>query len=326
MSGYVFRIREQHPQHWEHAKDEGYWEFKIPHKIAPGETCYFIVNKTALVGRGIAASGRLDTPVGDHIWDDEERYPNRVLLTQMEDYLGPPITPKEIEGLIGRNLNQRSSSVLTAAEDLILKKLFGGASTRRDDIQDAPELDLEYEDLSDSDLEEFTTDRRDVTQVGIYLRRGQPAFRKSLLEAYDSTCAVTGSKVLSVLEAAHISPFKGAHTNVVTNGMLLRSDIHTLFDLFHLSVRADWSIELAPHLRQTEYEKFHGKRLALVPARSDLQPRGDLLEAHHETFVKAGTAANSDALQSGRNAPSALPSQDRSGRIPFRSCPAPRGD
>ncbi len=294
MSGYVFRIREQHPQHWEHAKDEGYWEFKIPHKIAPGENVYFIVNKTALVGRGIAASGRLDTPAGDHIWDDEERYPNRVLLTQMEDYLGPPITPKEIEGRIGRNLNQRSSSVLTTAEDRILQRIFDEASTHRDEVLPIPELGLEYDDLSDSDLEEFMTDRRDVTRVGIFLRRGQPAFRKSLLEAYDSTCAVTGSKVLSVLEAAHISPFKGAHTNVVTNGMLLRSDIHTLFDLFHLSIRADWSIELAPYLRQTEYERFHGQRLALVPARSDLQPRRDLLEAHHETFVESGRAANSN--------------------------------
>lgn len=296
MSGYVFRIRETHPQHWEHAKDEGYWEFKIPHKIAPGETCYFVVNKTALVGRGIAASGRLDTAGGDHIWDDEERYPNRVLLTQMEDYLGPPITPKEIEALIGRNLNQRSSSVLTSAEDEILRGVFHGTPARRDDRWPSPDLVLEYEDLGALDAEGLSDDRRESAQVGIFLRRGQPAFRKSLLAAYDSTCAVTGSTVLSVLEAAHISPYKGAHTNAVTNGMLLRSDIHTLFDLFHLSIRPDWSIELAPHLRQTEYDRFHGEQLAIVPARTDLRPRRDLLEAHHDKFVERRRSASSNAL------------------------------
>ena len=73
----------------------------------------------------------------------------------------------------------------------------------------------------------------------VALRQGQPQFRKSLLTAYRSRCAITGTAVESVLEAAHIWPHKGEQTNEVWNGLLLRADLHTLFDLLHLTVEAD---------------------------------------------------------------------------------------
>ncbi len=64
----------------------------------------------------------------------------------------------------------------------------------------------------------------------ICLRRGQKKFRDSLLEAYGSHCVVTDCSVPDVLEAAHIFPYQGSDTNKVANGLLLRADIHTLFD------------------------------------------------------------------------------------------------
>lgn len=74
-------------------------------------------------------------------------------------------------------------------------------------------------------------DQRKKVLSNIVYRQGQPAFRKALLEAYDGKCAITGCVLTELLEAAHIHPYKGAHTNVVSNGLLLRADIHTLFDL-----------------------------------------------------------------------------------------------
>src|SRR5258705_4430106 len=69
----------------------------------------------------------------------------------------------------------------------------------------------------------------------INLRRGQPEVRKKLLAAYSGRCAITDCNCSYALEAAHIYPYGGADTNHVQNGILLRSDIHTLFDrLDHL--------------------------------------------------------------------------------------------
>jgi predicted restriction endonuclease len=61
--------------------------------------------------------------------------------------------------------------------------------------------------------------------------QGQPAFWDALLQAYERQCAITGCTVLQILEAAHIMPYMGKPTNRVDNGLLLRSDLHTLFDL-----------------------------------------------------------------------------------------------
>lgn len=62
-------------------------------------------------------------------------------------------------------------------------------------------------------------------------RRGQAKFRRLLMAAYGSRCAITGCPVVSLLEAAHITPYLGPETNAISNGLLLRADLHTLWDL-----------------------------------------------------------------------------------------------
>lgn len=71
--------------------------------------------------------------------------------------------------------------------------------------------------------------RREMRAMAV--RRGQPAFRRRDLDAYGGICAVSGFGTSVVLEAAHIIPYRGDHTNQVCNGILLRADLHTLFDL-----------------------------------------------------------------------------------------------
>jgi hypothetical protein len=65
----------------------------------------------------------------------------------------------------------------------------------------------------------------------IVARRGQPAFRAALLEAYGEKCAITGCDAAAALEAAHLRPYRGPESNKVSNGLPLRADIHTLLDL-----------------------------------------------------------------------------------------------
>lgn len=117
-----------------------------------------------------------------------------------------------------------------------------------------------------------TDDSRERTLRTIAQRRGQPAFRKALLKAYDSKCAVTRCNVTAILEAAHVVPYLGDHTNHVQNGMLLRADIHTLFDLGLIAIEPDtYVVEVSKELGSSDYGRLHGTRLHL-PELKDLWP------------------------------------------------------
>ncbi|MDQ2889963.1 MAG: HNH endonuclease [Gemmatimonadota bacterium] len=130
-------------------------------------------------------------------------------------------------------------------------------------------------------------DARETVMASIVRRRGQPAFRRTLLAAYRRKCAVTGCDVTEALEAAHLIPYNGEKTNHPANGILLRADIHTLFDLGLLSVHpTTLSVSVAYSLKQTVYGKLHGQQISL-PAETALRPLEACL-AHH--FVSAGFA------------------------------------
>lgn len=115
-------------------------------------------------------------------------------------------------------------------------------------------------------------------------RRGQMEFRKKLLKAYAGMCQVTGCDAEDALEAAHIDPYRGSKSNPVTNGMLLRADIHTLFDLNLLTVHPDnLAIRLHAKLMRTAYSEFQNKALRLPAKRSDAPDR-DALRRRWEKF------------------------------------------
>ncbi|MBI4750581.1 MAG: HNH endonuclease [Acidobacteria bacterium] len=122
---------------------------------------------------------------------------------------------------------------------------------------------------------------REKVLTEIVRRRGQPKFRKMLLDAYGGCCAFSGCSVEAVLEAAHIHPYKGPLTNHPQNGLLLRTDLHTLFDLGLLTVNTDnMTIVIDPKLANTEYAQFSGKKLHL-PSEISMRPSVDALNAHH---------------------------------------------
>jgi len=122
-------------------------------------------------------------------------------------------------------------------------------------------------------------DQRDKELRAIYVRRGQRAFRRKMMQAYGKACAVTGCKLAELLEAAHISPYRGEHTNKVSNGLLLRADIHTLFDLGLLWINERFTVQVARNARRSPYDKLHGVQLRTPRAAAD-QPNARLIEAH----------------------------------------------
>ncbi|XIA63346.1 HNH endonuclease [Bradyrhizobium sp. TZ2] len=79
-------------------------------------------------------------------------------------------------------------------------------------------------------------DQRQTEIAEVVRRRGQAKFRKNLLDAYKTKCAITGCDAAEALEAAHIAPYRGDHTDHIQNGLLLRADVHSLFDLGLISI------------------------------------------------------------------------------------------
>jgi hypothetical protein len=123
-------------------------------------------------------------------------------------------------------------------------------------------------------------DARRKALASIVRRRGQREFRSALLEAYEGRCAITGCNLTDVLEAAHIYPYKGDETNDVRNGLLLRADIHTLFDLGLVAIDAGTrAVLIAPRLRGTAYEELSGKALR-VPKLAKMRPSNESLDWH----------------------------------------------
>lgn len=128
-------------------------------------------------------------------------------------------------------------------------------------------------------------DARERILASIVQRQGQSEFRQQLIKAYGGQCAITGCNVEQALEAAHIIPYQGIDTNHLTNGLLLRADIHTLFDLYLLSIYPDtYSVVISPKLMDTCYQDFAGCKLNL-PTRQSMIPSHDALNKHYKIFI-----------------------------------------
>jgi hypothetical protein len=106
-------------------------------------------------------------------------------------------------------------------------------------------------------------DDRERVLKQIRARRGQQAFRDKLRSRYGDQCMISGCKVLHVLEAAHICPYRGELDNHAENGLLLRADLHTLFDLDLIGIEpSTLLIHLNPSINLVEYREFHGRALS----------------------------------------------------------------
>jgi predicted restriction endonuclease len=114
-------------------------------------------------------------------------------------------------------------------------------------------------------------------------------FRQALLNAYGCSCAISGCTIEVLLEAAHIVPYRGAQTNIVANGLLLRADLHKLFDLHLLCIDPDTRIiQLSGELKDSEYSRFDNVRLR-APIEPHMAPLTAALKHHYErcSWLKA---------------------------------------
>ena len=140
------------------------------------------------------------------------------------------------------------------------------------------------------DSRQIETDSNTLRFGAEYLTRGrlgQGAFRVLVTDAYQRRCAVTGEKTLPVLEAAHIKPYAEQGPHRVSNGILLRSDLHKLFDLGYVTVTPELRLEVSPRLKEEwqngrEYYAHHGKELSIQPSDVMSLPGKEYLQWHNE--------------------------------------------
>lgn len=138
----------------------------------------------------------------------------------------------------------------------------------------------EYDEDGDADVFDplNLSDERKRELRGIVVREGQGAFRQLLLNAYDRRCAITGCDAVEALEAAHITPYKGRSTNRAANGILLRADLHRLWDHGLVAVHeSTHEILVSPRLVTTDYAFYGGNRIRL-PVKAGQQPSSVALE------------------------------------------------
>lgn len=122
-------------------------------------------------------------------------------------------------------------------------------------------------------------------------RLGQGAFRIVVTDSYSRRCAVTGERTLPALDAAHIRPYALGGEHAASNGLLLRRDIHSLFDAGYVTVTPDLRFEVSRRIREEfengrHYYALHGQKLT-EPSRQDWRPATSMLAWHNENcFLK----------------------------------------
>ena len=119
------------------------------------------------------------------------------------------------------------------------------------------------------------------------VRLGQGAFRVQLTDAYRRKCAISGEKTLPALEAAHIKPYAESGPHYISNGLLMRADLHKLFDTGYLTITSDYHVEVSGKIKETfengkDYYKYHGQSLILLPAAVDDHPNRQYIEWHNQ--------------------------------------------
>lgn len=272
MTSWIVVIDSKYPQHWGIAKARGFWDMTSMQQIALGDTIYFWQGGGSLVAQCSATStcGQITDDM-EQPWEDsgEREYKARFEFDLLSE--APRETPAwgTLQKRWGKPYLAQLGAFRNPAEAAVLADYF-----------DTDPITAPYsDDERDRELEKLGFDMRTFAWRSIAQRQGQKEFRQRLMAAYVRRCAVTGTRSEHVLEAAHIARYKGPHTNRTSNGLLLRADIHTLFDLHRITVTPDLVIRVAPSLTHP-YLDLDGQQLRL-PAKPTDRPMPMVLEEHN---------------------------------------------
>jgi len=180
----------------------------------------------------------------------------------------------------------------TKLRSVCLKKAFFDKKTifpKGFSYQDAKEagmifLEIDYE--NPLFIEQLLSDKREEKN-NTPARPGQKEFSETIREVYSNRCAISGCDVTETLEAAHILPYKGDHSHKIWNGLLLRSDIHKLFDSYLLTIEPETKkILWAPSLQNSYSELMKPELKLCLPQERIHWPNEDALKWKYNEYKK----------------------------------------
>ena len=201
-----------------------------------------------------------------------------------------PLNVEEIQVLVReRGLTERGAVTehlwTLRQRGLVTRTPEGFVRTSNSD-ESKPRLNAEESGEDFNEIGPYTpdnVDRRLFVERQIAVRRGQQAFRNALRKRYGDQCQITKCSVLAVLEAAHINPYRGEADHHVENGVILRADIHTLFDLDLLGIHPDsLRIELHPDVA-SDYMEL---RDTVLNCPHGYGPSVEQLEIRYQSFTE----------------------------------------
>lgn len=129
-------------------------------------------------------------------------------------------------------------------------------------------------------------DERTIKRVRKVVREEQARFRTDLLRAYGGKCAITQFGVPETLQAAHISSYFGRKSQMASNGLLLRADLHLLYDAHQISICPDdMKLYMSDRVSNTEYSEYAGIKIRIPSELAD-RPSPERLETHFAEFRK----------------------------------------
>ncbi len=114
-------------------------------------------------------------------------------------------------------------------------------------------------------------------------RDGQSEFKAALVEVYSGKCCITGESTPELLEAAHIQPYLSKKSNHLQNGLLLRTDIHKLFDKNLLYIDQGYRVHISSFVNSGYYQELDGKVVSM-PNHNKYYPSLSALELKRSSF------------------------------------------
>jgi hypothetical protein len=228
--------------------------------------------------RAIWGSDVADDDLRQYLFFLSEPIPLGQPYSALADYL--PEQFSEFDR-IGDDIVRRVESEFGSVERFVRRRLLNSTAG-------GPMLDISgMIQLSERELARLQTFDPDSGKAGrnqvidsIIRRRGHPAFRQQLLAAYEYRCAITNCNALDALEAAYIVPYRGKFTHHPSNGLLLRADLHTLFDLGKMAIETrGMTLTLADDLMESSYKILAGRPLRF-PKNEEQRPSTEALDLH----------------------------------------------
>lgn len=128
------------------------------------------------------------------------------------------------------------------------------------------------------------------TPVLTFPRLGQGSFRILVTDAYERRCALTNERTLPALDAAHIKPYSDSGQHIVSNGILMRRDLHALFDKGYVTITPSMKVEVSRKIKEEfengrDYYLLQGSTIRL-PANPANYPSQDYIEWHNSNIYR----------------------------------------